>query len=317
MEGQDLKYRVTVDENGALRWTYPLDLRRNRAVFSMMMKIIAAIGLAMGLFAMALGDWAGVPGWFMGLVFAGGFTAVGLLIYGIMLLAYRGVMPMHFVMTDELVTQVYTPKEQSTTDALAAVALVAGLATGHAGQALGTSTNLYNSTRNSTCYFSWVRRVVRRRENDLLVLKRAVFRSMIFVPPEDYDLVEDYIVSRAGAEVRDEQLGEERRTGRRLRLLIAAGVSLVVNLVTLIININAYNATGALKLAGPYQRGGDYGFQAAFALRAEDWFVPEAPFQHRLSFSWPYAVIGFLAVALAVWLVLTVAAAVGRRGEKR
>ena len=235
MDGKDLKYRVTVDENGALRWTYPLDLRRNRAVFSMMMKIIAAIGLAMGLFAMAL----------------------------------------------------------------------------------GTSTNLYNSTRNSTCYFSWVRRVVRCRENDLLVLKRAVFRSMIFVPPEDYDLVEDYIVSRAGAEVRDEQLGEERRTGRRLRLLIAAGVSLVVNLVTLIININAYNATGALKLAGPYQRGGDYGFQAAFALRAEDWFVPEAPFQHRLSFSWPYAVIGFLAVALAVWLVLTVAAVVGRRGEKR
>ena len=99
-------------------------------------------------------------------------------------------------------------------------------------------------------------------------------------------------------------------------MAFAVGASLAVNLAALVINLNAYSATGALALAGPFQRGGDYGFQAAFALLAEEWFIPDAPFQRRLSFSWPHALIGFLVVALAVWLVLTVAAALRRRGEK-
>ena len=316
MEEQNLANRVTVDENGVLHWTYPLDLRRNLTIFRMMLKITGAMGLAMGLIAMAMGNWGSVPGLVMGLIFLGGCVGVGLLIYGIMLLAYRGVMRLHFVMTDEFVAQVYSQAERNTTDTLAAVALVAGLATGHAGQALGTTTNLHNMSRNSKCFLSGVRRIIQRRDSDLLILKQAVFQSQVFVCPEDYDLVLEYIASRAGEEARDEELGREHRMGRRFRLLAAAGASLAVNLATLIVNLNAYKTTGMLKLAGPYQRGGDYGRQGAFALMAEDWFVTEAPFQHRLSFSWPYAIIGFLVVALAVWLVLTVVAAIRRRGEK-
>ena len=198
MEERDLTYRVTVDEYGALRWTYRLDLRRNLTLFWMMLKIVGGIGLGLAAFAFAVGDLGNLPAWGLALIFLGGCVALGLLIYGLMLLVYRGVMRLHYVMTEETVSQIYSAKEQKVTDTLAAVALVAGLATGNAGQALGTSTRLHNSAQDSVCYFSWVRRIIECRESDLILLKKALLKTQVFVPPEDYDLVLDYIRTRAG-----------------------------------------------------------------------------------------------------------------------
>ena len=316
MEQRELERRVRQSEDGAYCWTYFMDMWHDPYMFGMVMKIFFWIALGMGLVAMMMGDWGRTPGWVVGLIFFGGFLVLWPIIYVIWALCAHGVMRMFFVMTDDYVLQTaYTQKTRNVTDALEILTLVAGLATGHAGQAARTTTNVHNASREQPNYFSGVKGIVEQRDRNMIVLKNMITRARIPVPPEDYDFVLEHIRAHVPEWVLDEKEVEARSRGRKARLWIAAAVSLIANLITVPINVSAYKATGMMKLSWN-GRGGDYGVQRAFALLGEDWYSAEAPFQHRLSFSPVYAVIGFLAVALVVWLVLTIVAAIRRKVEK-
>ena len=89
--------------------------------------------------------------------------------------------------------------------------------------------------------------------------------------------------------------------------------------VTLAVNLRSYEQTGWLKWAYSY-RGGDYGQQRAFALLVTDWYTPgmgdAGAVTHSMAFCLPYAVIGFLVVALALYLMLWLASLLTGGREK-
>ena len=315
MEDRELERRVTLGEDGVYQWTYFVDMWHDPVIFGMVMKIFFWISLGIGLLVAVMGNWGSVPGPVMGLIWFGGFLAIWPISYAIWALCARGETRIFFAMNDECVLQtMYTQKARNVNDALSMLALVAGVATGHAGQAMRTTTNLYNASRDTPTYFSGVKGIEERRDRNVIVLKNLISRFRLLVPAEDYDLVLEHVRSRVPEWVLDEREVEDRRRGRRARLWIAAAVSLILNGITVPINLAAYNATGYMKLAWSY-RGGDYGQQRAFALLVQDWYYKD-PVEHHLFFSPIYAITGFLAVALLVWLALVIVAAIRRRAEK-
>ena len=315
MEDRELERRVMVDEDGVVQWVYDVDMWHDPYIFAMVLKIMAWIGLGTGVFAMLLGNWGGVPGPVMGLIFFAGFIVLWLIIYVIWAMVVGGVSRQYYLMTDEFAMQTYSSRMHKTSDALSALVLVAGIATGRAGEALSKGTNLHNATQETRTYFSGVKRVIAKRDKNLIVLKNLITKLQLLVPPEDYDLVLEYIQSRVPEKALDDELQRSLARGRRMRLLGAAGLSLALNLITVPINLASYKATSFLKLSWNV-RGGDYGAQRAFGMLAEHWYSTEAPFEHRLSFHLFYAVFYFLIAFLILWLLLTIIAAIKRRAER-
>ena len=316
MEDRELERRVTQGEDGAYHWTYCLDMWHNPFIFKMGLKIMFWIGLGAGLFATALGNWGSVSGLVMGLIFFAGFILLWLLIYGIWGLCVHGETRIFFAMNDECILQTsFTEKSRDVTNALSVLALVAGVASGHAGQAMRTTANLQNASRDTPTYFSGVKGIVEQRDKGIIVLKNLVTRFRVLVPEEDYDFVLEHIRAHVPEWVLDDKEVEERSRGRKSRLWIAAAVALGLNLITVPINLAAYKATGYLKLSWNL-RGGDYGVQRAFGMLAEHWYSTEAPFEHRLSFHLVYTVFFFLIAFLVLWLMLTIVAAIQRKMVK-
>ena len=316
MEDRERERRVTLDGDGVYRWTYYLDMWHDPFIFKTVLKIMFWIGLGAGAFAALLGDWGGVPGPVMGLIFLGGFVALWLMIYGIWALVAGGETRIFFAMNDECILQTsFTQKSRDVTDALSVLALAAGVATGRAGRALGATANLRSASRETPTYFSGVKGIVEQRDRGVIVLKNLVTRFRALVPEEDYDFVLEFIRARVPEGAQNDREAEERDRGRRSRLWIAAALSLIANLITVPINLAAYRATGFLKLSWNL-RGGDYGVQRAFGMLAEHWYCAEAPFEHRLSFHLFYTVFFFIVPAFVLWLMLTIVAAIQRKMVK-
>ena len=315
MEDREQERRVRLCEDGVYRWTYSIDMWHSAFIFGPVMKIFFWIALAIGLFVGMAGSWRSTPGWVMGLVFFGGTLVLWPLIYVIWALCARGVTRMFFVMDDECIAQTsYTQKARDVNSALTAVMLVAGVATGNTGRALGTATRVNRASQDSTTYFSGVKGIVEKRDREMIVLKNLITRCRLLVPPEDYDLVLNHVRDHVPAWVLDDKTQDEYFRGRRMRLWIAAAASLILNGITVPINLASYRATGYLKIAWNVL-GGDYGQQRAFALLVDDWYFRD-PVEHHLSFSPVYAVVCLLAVFLVVWLALVIVAAIRRKREK-
>ena len=308
--------RVTPSEDGIYRWIYDYDMWHNGVIFRSMMKIGLWIAVPMGLFAAALGEWGGVNGWLMGLSIMAGFLLVMALSYAIWALVRKGVYRMQFMMDDEAVAMVPTQAEKTGYSRLGLLVGILGLASGHALQAAGQAANLNAASRNSVVNFKSVRRIsTDKRDGGQIYLREWIGGLQIFVGPGDYEFVLDYIRQRVPAQP-DRSAA---RAARRKRMMLAALGSLAVNLVTLAVNLRSYEQTGWLKWAYSY-RGGDYGQQRAFALLVTDWYTPgmgdAGAVTHSMAFSLPYAVIGFLVVALALYLMLWLASLLTGGREK-
>ena len=183
--------RVQMGVDGAYHWLYCMDVRRHARWFWLAVKITAACFLALALVSsvvsLAQGEFSAED--LIGPLLAGVIMTVILLIsWGIYLLASGGEYWCVFTMDGRGVTQRSMDKTYDRMQALGALAFVMANSPGARSAA---ATGMRGAAWHMN--FSDVRTIVIDREHDMIGLKDRVFMSSVYVSPEDYAFVLDYI----------------------------------------------------------------------------------------------------------------------------
>ena len=218
----DYPERVTLYEDGVYRWSYVMDMWKNRYMIRLVWKIIVPLlGLPL-LFVAAMvlknaryltqqgvaredlmfhlhGDLVSLY------IVAGLFAGVLLLtelIYAVCALVMHGQYRVRFEMDESAVALVRNPGTMETINTLGAVAGLIGLVAGKPGAALRVGSTLAVANNTGTSRFESTRRVKRIRKYDVLDLREWFGMNQVYVPKEDYDYVRDFILARVPEKAR-------------------------------------------------------------------------------------------------------------------
>lgn len=218
----DYPERVTLYEDGVYRWSYVMDMWKNRYMIRLVWKIIVPLlGLPL-LFVAAMvlknaryltqqgvaredlmfhlhGDLVSLY------IVAGLFAGVLLLtelIYAVCALVMHGQYRVRFEMDESAVALVRNPGTMETMNTLGAVAGLIGLVAGKPGAALRVGSTLAVANNTGTSRFESTRRVKRIRKYDVLDLREWFGMNQVYVPKEDYDYVRDFILARVPEKAR-------------------------------------------------------------------------------------------------------------------
>lgn len=204
--------RVTLGEDGVYRWAYDMDMWHNRYLLKLVMKVLSLVlGIPLlFLAAMALKSAvpllrSGLPGEqltlsirgdllaleIMAAIFAG-CLLLTLLIYAICAFVKGGTYRLRFAMDEEGVDLVRSAASQNTLDALSAIAFIAEL---FSSKPLNTATTIRTANASGKTAFSLVRRVRQHPECDVIDLREWFGMNQIYVRPEDYGFVRDFILA--------------------------------------------------------------------------------------------------------------------------
>lgn len=194
---QDNGTRVRLDGDGKYRWTYSLDMYRNPSILLVVLKIFgilwAVLLLVVSVPSLLRGEtsvlaengriWAWVTAVFF---------AVCLLSYLIVARMYGGRYVVDFTMDEKGIVHSQSPSQVDTARKVAGMTALAGAASGRPGTlgagALATRTDLSSD-------FSRVRRIQAFPRRDLIKVNARFSRNQVYVHPEDFAFVLDYIRS--------------------------------------------------------------------------------------------------------------------------
>ena len=186
MSEQDFPPRVTLGEDGVYRWAYDMDMYGNRYLLSVLLKVFAAIGAAGYAFLLFLlgrdGRLNGRTALLALLPFLG-FGALLTIGYYLAALIMHGHYRLQFAMNEESILLVRKESTQRLMDAAGALSALAG------GPGAGVDASGFTQ-------FSRVRGVREHPRYDALNLRCLTGANQIWIPPEDYDFVRDYILQR-------------------------------------------------------------------------------------------------------------------------
>ena len=191
---------VQLCSDGKYRWVYEMNMVTNPTVFLTVYKIffyIILIGwLVFGFFLYVIhGDFAGFLDMGKGLLIALAGMAV-LTELGVLLLAaiYGGKYVVLFEMDEKEIKHIQLPRQVEKAQAVAFITTLVGLA---AGKPTAAGTGLLASGKtSSTSVFANVRRVIPRRGLHLIKVNQLLNKNQVYVSPEDFDFVFDFIKSR-------------------------------------------------------------------------------------------------------------------------
>ena len=188
--------RITLFDDGVFRWHYDMDMWSNRYLLGLLMKVLGIICAAIAvMLVVMLGPASLTPGILFVLLLAiAGIFALALLIYWICAKVMHGVYRLYFAMDDSAVALVRPDHTQKMLDALPAIATLAGIAAGRPGEALRTGVALSAAGAAGTTFFSAVRRVRCHPECDVIDLREWFGMNQIYVNPEDYPFLRDFIL---------------------------------------------------------------------------------------------------------------------------
>jgi len=208
--------RVTLGEDGVLRWSYDMDMWHNRYMIGLVFKIIGLmLGIPTLLAAVAMLMRAaplmadGVTGDRLRsflrddlilLAVVGGMLAgmllLGAIIYAICAAVMKGRYHLCFQMDDSAVALVRNPKTMGVINTLGIVAAIAGLAAGKPGESLRLGSTLAAANSTGTSRFDAARRVKIVEKCDVLDIREFFGMNQIYVPPEDFEYVKEFILAR-------------------------------------------------------------------------------------------------------------------------
>ena len=225
----DYPERVTLCEDGVYRWSYVMDMWKNRYMIRLAWKIIvpalgllllfvAAMALKNARYLMRQGVAREELTFYLRSDLISVYIVAGLLagvllltelIYAVCALAMHGQWRLRFEMDESAVALVRNPGTMQTMNALGAVAAIVGLAAGKPRDAMRVGSTLALANDAGTSRFESTRRVKRVRRYDLLDLREWFGMNQIYVPPEDYDFVRDFILARIPEKARTRSQKEE------------------------------------------------------------------------------------------------------------
>jgi len=158
-------------------------------------------------------------------------TAVG---YYIAAAAMHGVYHLRFEMDENSIRLVRKESTQRMMNVVADVAVMSGMRNGRA---------LQNAAESGSTAYSQVRGVKEHPEYNAFNLREIVSANQIWVCPEDYAFVRDYVLARVPEKVRSRK---PRPRLRRLRNALLA--SLTVNMAVFFLNLIYYGHRSRLLL---------------------------------------------------------------------
>ena len=192
---------IVKDELGIYRWVYEFNLWTNPTIVLTVLKVIAYSIIGLGIFMLIMlipdfvngyADASNVAFVFrlmgiMALIFLG-LTAIGYAIYAIMM---GGKYCALFEMDEEGIEHRQLPKQVEKAQAIGALNVLAGLATGKPGQVgMGMLTA---SRESSSSSFEVVRSIKGSRRLNVIKVNEPLMKNQVYVEPEDYDFVFGYI----------------------------------------------------------------------------------------------------------------------------
>ena len=202
---RDFPPRVTLSEDGVYRWSYDMDLWRNLFMLKLVLKVLAVLcAVLLFIMAAAAGGLRGItPPVLAGLMIVPAcLFALTLLIYAACALFMRGTYRLRYEMDGNGVTLVWSDAAKRRNGALAAVAAAAGAAAGRGRKARRAGAMLAAAEYAGVTAFSEVSRVKTCPECDVINLYEWLTMNQIYVNPEDYAFVRDYILARVPEKAR-------------------------------------------------------------------------------------------------------------------
>ena len=189
---------VRLCEDGAYRWTYPMNMLKNPAIYLTVCKIFGVIGavafVATYLGTLFRGEFSVIV---RDLKYWGIAVAVFLVISGLAYLIvagmYGGKYIVRFTMDPNGITHEQIPSQKKKARGLGAVLSAAGAATGNIGRA-GQGMMVASHTSLSSD-FSKVRRIRPRRLWSTIRVNEPFAKNQVYTTREDFDFVLDYIRS--------------------------------------------------------------------------------------------------------------------------
>lgn len=198
-EEQSYPKRVTLGDDRIYRWSYDMDLYHNHYLRNVLLKVCTAICMVCWLFmliVLAANGRLSVTSALITLPFFALFDLPVLLGYYIAALIMRGVYHLRFAMNEEAIMLVRKKSTQTLLNVVPLLTMSAGMASGKGlrGFALGMSQRA--GAGSGFTYFRDVRSMREHPQYDAFNLREIVSANQIWVNPEDYDFVRDFIKSR-------------------------------------------------------------------------------------------------------------------------
>ena len=192
---------IVRDEHGTYRWVFEYSLWRDPTMFLTVFKVFGGVGLGIvvliTIFDLASGNWKYVD---LGdrlrfdaiiLAIACGLALVG---YTIFALIQGGKYCVLFTMDETSVEFRPLPKEMKRAEAISALNVLMGMASGNATQVGIGLTSAAGDSMTST--FANVRSIQGYRGRGVIKVNEPLAKNQVYVEPEDYDFVFGYIRER-------------------------------------------------------------------------------------------------------------------------
>lgn len=191
---------ITVGDDGVMRWVYEVNMWKDTTIPIAFLKVAAVSTAAPALlvFVLELCDGGGLLSALA--LFARIYAIVGGIILALFLVGYylffvpivhHGGYPLIFEMDEKSVSHIQMPKGAKRSQAVAAVAVLVGTAT----RSLVTvGSGILAGLRTSMeSQFSSVRRITPKPRQNAIYLKSGLSTNIIYVEPDDFDFVLNYI----------------------------------------------------------------------------------------------------------------------------
>lgn len=191
---------VQLYQDGKYRWVYELNMFKNPTIILTVAKVLGGVILGMYIFfALILyvfsGDWEGLWGMTKAMLIALG-VLIALLIpaYLIVCLINGGKYVVLFEMDGQRITHTQLPRQFKRAQAVSLLAALAGAASGRPG--LAGAGLLAASKQSSVSEYRLVKNIKPRRGRDLIKVNQSLEKNQIYVKPEYFDFVFNYISAR-------------------------------------------------------------------------------------------------------------------------
>lgn len=181
MAEQAFPTRVTLGEDGVYRWSYEMDMYRNHYLRNVLLKVTGVICLVCYLFLMFLflNGHSLTPGIALGaLACFLGFMLLVLAGYYLAAVIMHGRYLLRFEMNEEAIMLVRNPSTQAMMDTIA--------------RAFGSGA-MRNAANSGLTFFKDVRGMKERRHYDAFNLRTLFGANQIWICPEDYEFVRDFV----------------------------------------------------------------------------------------------------------------------------
>jgi len=187
---------MIITEEGKYQWIYRLDMKNNKSIFMLVLKVILfSFGLVFALLLFL--DLKAGNSIIPTLTMMGGILAVLLAItfvsYKIVAHSYKNVYGMVYEMDDEGIRFSQVEDQQQFTDLVSRFAAFAG-AVSHNYGLMGTAFALTDNSAYSD--FSKVTKIVEKRQDNLIEVISPFLLNMVYVEEEHYDFVLEFIRER-------------------------------------------------------------------------------------------------------------------------